>query len=82
MASVFGPVYLADIRALPRHLRVRATAMVREIETNPQPDGVFKRVAPLPFKAGTVVAMAHGLAVRYAIEPDGLRFHRVLRVGP
>lgn len=81
MASLFGPVYCADVRALPRHLRARAAAMVREIEANPQPDGVFKRVAPPPFKAGTVVAMAHGLAVRYAIESDGLRFHRVQRVG-
>ena len=82
MANVYGPVYLADLRALPRHLRVRAAAMVREVEASPQPDGVFKRVAPAPFKAGTVVAIAHGLAVRYAIEPDGLRFHRVQRVIP
>jgi hypothetical protein len=56
--------------------------MVREIEANPRPDGIFKRVAPAPFKAGTIVAMAYGLAVRYAIDADGLRFYRVLRVGP
>jgi len=56
--------------------------MVREIEANPQPDGVFKRVAPPPFKAGTVVAIARGLAVRYAIDSGGLRFYRVQVVAP
>ena len=63
MASLFGPVYVADLRALPRDLRVRAAAMVREIEANPQPDGVFKRAAPPPFKAGTIVAIARRLTV-------------------
>ena len=77
MASFFGPVYLTDLRALPRPLRLRAAAMVREIEANPAPDGVFKRVAPPPFKAGTIVAIARGLAVRHAIDSDGLRFYRV-----
>jgi len=51
--------------------------MVREIESNPQPDGIFKRPAPLPFKAGTVVAVAGGLAIRYAVDTGGLRFYRV-----
>jgi len=82
MASLFGPVYLADLRALPRDLRVRAAAMVREIEANPQPDGVFKRAAPPPFKTGTIVAIARRLAVRYAIDADGLRFYRVQIVDP
>jgi hypothetical protein len=82
MASLFGPVYLADLRALPRELRVRAAAMVREIEANPQPDGVFKRAAPPPFKTGTIVAIARRLAVRYAIDADGLRFYRVQIVDP
>lgn len=77
MASLFGPVYLVDLRALPKHLRRRAGAMVREIEASPQPDGVFKRPAPPPFKAGTIVAISRGLAMRYAVEPDGLRFYRV-----
>jgi hypothetical protein len=77
MASLFGPVYLSDLRALPKQFRMRAAAMVREIEANPEPDGVFKRGAPPPFKAGTIVAVARGLAVRYAIEPGGLRFYRV-----
>jgi len=77
MASFFGPVYLVDLRARPRELRVRAAAMVREIETDPQPDGVFKRAAPPPFKTGTIVAIARRLAVRYAIDADGLRFYRV-----
>lgn len=77
MASFFGPVYLTDLRALPRPRRLRAAAMVREIEANPAPDGVFKRVAPPPFKPGTIVAIARGLAVRYAIDGDGLRFYRV-----
>ena len=56
--------------------------MVREIETNPEPDGVFKRPAPAPFKAGTIVAAASGLAIRYAIDRDGLRFYRVQRLDP
>ena len=77
MASVFGPVYLVDLRALPPQLRVRASRMVREIEANPQPDGVFKRAAPPPFKTGTIVAISRGLAVRYAIDSGGLRFYRV-----
>jgi len=82
MASLFGPVYVADLRALPRDLRVRAAAMVREIEANPQPDGVFKRAAPPPFKTGTIVAIARRLAVRYAIDAGGLRFYRVQIVDP
>jgi hypothetical protein len=82
MASLFGPVYLADLRALPRELRVRAAAMVGEIEANPQPDGVFKRAAPPPFKTGTIVAIARRLAGRYAIDADGLRFYRVQIVDP
>jgi hypothetical protein len=77
MASIFGPVYLVDLRALPKQFRIRAAAMVREIEANPQPDGVFKRAAPPPFKAGTIVAIARGLAMRYAIDSGGLRFYRV-----
>jgi hypothetical protein len=77
MASIFGPVYLADLRVLPKRLRLRAAAMVRELEASPEPDGVFKRLAPAPFKAGTIVAVAHGLAIRYAIGGDGLRFYRV-----
>jgi hypothetical protein len=44
MASLFGPVYLADLRALPRDLRVRAAAMVREIEAN-SPGPVFGRIS-------------------------------------
>jgi hypothetical protein len=67
---------------LSKALRVRAAAMVREIEANPQPDGVFKRVAPPPFKAGTIVAIARRLAVRYAIDTGGLRFYRVQVVDP
>ena len=55
---------------------------MREIEANPQPDGVFKRLAPSPFKAGTIVAVASGLAIRYAIDRDGLRFYRVQRLDP
>ena len=80
MASFFGPVYLTDLRALSRPLRLRAAAMVREVEANPEPDGVFKRAAPPPFKPGTIVAIARGLAVRYAIDGGGLRFYRVQRV--
>ena len=56
--------------------------MVREIEASPQPDGVFKRAAPPPFKVGTVVASSRGLAVRYAIDSGGLRFYRVQLVDP
>ncbi len=82
MASIFGPVYLTDLRALPKPFRIRAAAMVREIEANPLPDGVFKRTAPPPFKPGTVVAIARGLAVRYAIDSGGLRFYRVQLVDP
>lgn len=82
MASLFGPVYLADLRALPQSLRIRAAAIVREIEANPEPDGVFKRAAPPPFKAGTIVAIAHRLAVRYALDAGGLRFYRVQIVDP
>lgn len=81
MASIFGPVYLVDLRALPKPLRLRAAAMVREIEASPEPDGVFKRPAPAPFKAGTIVAIARGLAVRYAIDSGGVRFYRVQIVG-
>jgi hypothetical protein len=77
MASLFGPVYLSDLRVLPRSLRLRAAAMVREIEANPEPDGFFKRAAPPPFKAGTIVAISRGLAVRYAIKSGELRFYRV-----
>lgn len=54
--------------------------MVREIEANPEPDGVFKRVAPPPFKPGTIVAISRGLAVRYAMDRGDLRFYRVQRV--
>jgi hypothetical protein len=61
---------------------IRAAAMVREIEASPLPDGVFKRAAPPPFKSGTIVAIARRLAVRYAIEADGLRFYRVQLVDP
>jgi hypothetical protein len=82
MPSVFGPVYLVDLRALPRRTRQRAAAIVREIEANPEPDGIFKRSAPAPFKAGTIVAVASGLAIRYAIDSDGLRFYRVQRLDP
>jgi len=56
--------------------------MVREIEASPHADGVFKRAAPPPFKAGTIVAVARGLAVRYAIDAGGLRFYRVQLIGP
>lgn len=63
MASVFGPVYLADLRALSRQLRVRAAGMVREIEASPEPDGVFKRHAPAPFKAGTTSLLRRVLRV-------------------
>jgi hypothetical protein len=73
---------MADLRARSKELRVRAAAMVREIEANPHPDGVFRRVAPPPFKTGTVVAIARRLAVRYAIDSDGLRFYRVQVVDP
>jgi hypothetical protein len=81
MGSIFGPVYLADLRALPKRLRVRAAAMVREIEASPDPDGFFKRRAPAPFKAGTIIAVAQGIAIRYAIDHDGLRFYRVQVIG-
>lgn len=70
-------MYLTDLRALPRSFRLHAAVMVREIEANPEPDGVFERAAPPPFKAGTVVAISRGLAVRYAIDAGGLRFYRV-----
>jgi hypothetical protein len=80
MPSVFGPVYLVDLRALPRRTRQRAAAIVREIEANPEPDGIFKRSAPAPFKAGTIVGVASGLAIRYAIDSNGLRFYRVQRL--
>jgi hypothetical protein len=82
MPSVFGPVYLVDLRALPRRTRQRVAAMVREIEASPEPDGVFKRLAPAPFRAGTLVAVASGLAIRYTIDRDGLRFYRVQRLDP
>jgi hypothetical protein len=82
MASLFGPVYLTDLRALSARQRLRAAAMVREIEASPQPDGDFKRMAPPPFKAGTIVAVSRGLAVRYAIDSDGLRFYRVQILSP
>jgi hypothetical protein len=82
MPSGFGPVYLVDLRALPRRARQRAAAIVREIEANPEPDGVFKRPGPAPFRAGTIVAVASGLAIRYAIDRDGLRFYRVQRLDP
>jgi hypothetical protein len=75
-------VYLVDLRALTRDLRIRAAAMVREIEANPQPDGVFKRAAPPPFKTGTIVAIARRLAVRYAVDAEGLRFYRVQIIDP
>ena len=61
---------------------MRAAGIIREIEANPQPDGVFKRAAPPPFKTGTIVAVARGLAVRYAIESGGLRFYRVQVIVP
>ena len=82
MASIFGPVYLADLRALPKRHRLRAAIMVREIETNPEPDGLYKRPAPAPFKAGTIIAVAHGLAIRYAIDRHGIRFYRVQVIAP
>lgn len=77
MASLYGPLFLVDLRALPRDVRLRALAIVREIEASPEPDGVFKREAPLPFKPGTIVAVSGGLAVRYASDAGGLRFYRV-----
>jgi hypothetical protein len=30
-----------------------------------------------PFKPGTIVAIARGLAVRHAVDHGGLRFYRV-----
>ena len=80
MGSVFGPVWLSDMRALTKEQRARVASIVRAIEANPHPDGVHKRPAPSPFKSGTVVAIYARLAVRYAIEVDGLRFYRVQRV--
>jgi uncharacterized protein (DUF433 family) len=69
-----------QIRAALRYAAV--LAMVREIEANPQPDGVFKRTAPPPFKPGTIVAIARRHAVRYAIwdEPGGGAGARVRRL--
>ena len=77
MASVFGPLYLRDVAALPRDLRERVAEIVRDIERSPEPDGIYKRAFPPPFRPGTIVATAHGLAVRYSLEPDGLHFYRV-----
>jgi hypothetical protein len=77
MASVFGPRWLPDLGALPRDLRRHVAAIVRDIERNPEPDGIYKRALPPPFKPGTISAVAHGLSVRYSIEVDGLRFYRV-----
>lgn len=80
MGSVFGPVWLPDMRGLTKDERKRVAAIVRSVEADPQPDGVHKRPAPSPFRAGTLVAMYSGLAVRYVIEGEGLRFYRVQRV--
>lgn len=80
MGSVFGPVWLPDMRALPKDERKRVAAIVRSIEADPQADGAHKRPAPSPFKSGTFVAIYSGLAVRYALEAEGLRFYRVQRV--
>ncbi len=80
MGSVFGPIWLSDMRALTKSERARVAAIVRAIEADPQPDGVQKRAAPSPFKTGTFVAIYSGLAVRYAIEAEALRFYRVQRV--
>jgi hypothetical protein len=77
MASVFGPVFLSDLRALTKEQRGRVAVVVREIENDPKPDGVRKREAPPPFKPGMLVAVSRGFAVRYSIEPAGLRFYRV-----
>jgi len=77
MASVFGPLYLRDVAGLPRDLRGRVAEIVRDIERSPEPDGIYKRALPPPFKPGTIAAVAHGLSVRYSIEADGLRFYRV-----
>lgn len=80
MGSVFGPVWLPDMRALTKSERARVAVIVRAIEADPQPDEAHKRPAPSPFKAGTFVAIYSGLAVRYAIEAAALRFYRVQRV--
>jgi hypothetical protein len=80
MGSVFGPVWLSDMRVLSKEQRARVASVVRTIEADPHPDGEHKRAAPSPFKSGTLVAIYVGLAVRYAIEADGLRFYRVQRV--
>jgi len=45
--------------------------MVREIEASPNADGIFKRTAPAPFRAGTIVALGRGIAIRNAIDADG-----------
>ena len=77
MASVFGPLWLPDLGALPRDLRKHVAAIVRDVECNPAPDGSYKRSLPPPFKPGTIAAFAHSLSVRYSIEADGLHFYRV-----
>jgi hypothetical protein len=68
---------LPDVGALPRDLRKHVVAIVRDIERDPEPDGIYKRLLPPPFKPGTIAAVAHGLAIRYSIEPAGLHFYRV-----
>ena len=68
------------MRALTKSERARVVAIVRTIEAAPQPDGQHKRPAPPPFKAGTFVAVYSRLAVRYAIDADGIRFYRVQRI--
>jgi hypothetical protein len=77
MASVFGPRWLPDLGALPQDLRKHVAAMVRDIERNPEPDGIYKRALPPPFRPGTIAAVSHGLSVRYSIEAEGLCFYRV-----
>jgi hypothetical protein len=77
MGSVYTPLYLADLRAIPRNLRARIASIIRAIEADPQPDGVSRRNAPPPFKPGTIVAVVDGFAIRYTIDVQGLQFFRV-----
>lgn len=79
MGSVFGRSG-CQIFALTKNERQRVAAIVRYLEANPQPDGIHKRPAPPPFKAGTFVAIYSGLAVRYLVEGEGLRFYRAQRI--
>ena len=79
---MISPRWLPDLGALPRDLRKQVASIVRDIERNLEPDGIFKRALPPPFKPGTIVAVANGPSVRYSIEAEGLRLYRVQVVDP